>query len=49
VLAEAYQKVEATTKRLEMTAFLVELFRKTPRGFCAGWCTSPRAGSTPIS
>ena len=29
VLAEAYQKIEATTKRLDMTAFLVELFRKT--------------------
>jgi len=30
VLAESYQKIEATTKRLDMTAFLVELFRKTP-------------------
>ena len=29
VLAEAYQKIEATTKRLDMTAFLVELFRRT--------------------
>ncbi len=32
VLAEAYQTIEATTKRLEMTAFLVDLFRKTPPG-----------------
>ena len=30
VLAEAYQKIESTTKRLDMTAHLVELFRKTP-------------------
>jgi len=30
VLAETYQKVEATTKRLEMTAILVELFKATP-------------------
>lgn len=32
VLAEAYEKIEATTKRLEMTALLVDLFRKTPPG-----------------
>lgn len=30
VLAEAYQKIGATTKRLEMTALLVELFNATP-------------------
>ncbi|MGQ9582988.1 MAG: ATP-dependent DNA ligase [Thermoplasmatota archaeon] len=29
-LAEAYRKIEATTKRLDMTALLVELFRATP-------------------
>ena len=32
VLAEAYQKIEATTKRLDMTAHLVGLFRRTPPG-----------------
>jgi len=32
VLAETYQKIEATTKRLDMTAYLVGLFRKTPPG-----------------
>jgi ATP-dependent DNA ligase I len=30
VLAEAYQKIESTTKRLDMTAHLVGLFRRTP-------------------
>ena len=30
VLAEAYQKIEATTRRTDMTAYLVELFRSTP-------------------
>ena len=29
-LADTYQKIEATTKRLEMTDLLVELFKKTP-------------------
>ncbi len=29
-LAETYQQIEATTKRLEMTRFLVDLFKKTP-------------------
>jgi DNA ligase-1 len=30
-IAEAYEKIEATTKRLEMTALLVELLKKTPK------------------
>jgi DNA ligase-1 len=30
VIADAYEKIEATTKRLEMTDFLVELLKKTP-------------------
>jgi len=30
VLAESYKKIEATTKRLEMTDYLVELLRETP-------------------
>jgi DNA ligase-1 len=29
-LSEAYQLIESTTKRLEMTEYLVELFKKTP-------------------
>jgi len=29
-LVEVYEKIEATTKRLEMTEYLVELFKKTP-------------------
>jgi DNA ligase-1 len=29
VIAEAYEKIEATTKRLEMTDYLVDLLRKT--------------------
>ena len=29
-LVEVYEKIEATTKRLEMTDYLVELFKKTP-------------------
>jgi DNA ligase-1 len=31
VIAEAYEKIEATTKRLEMTDLLVNLLRNTPR------------------
>ncbi|MCW4024729.1 MAG: ATP-dependent DNA ligase [Candidatus Bathyarchaeota archaeon] len=31
VIAEAYEKIEATTKRLEMTDYLVELLKKTPK------------------
>jgi len=31
IIAEAYQKIEATSKRLEMTDLLVELLRKTPK------------------
>jgi DNA ligase-1 len=31
VIAEAYEKIEATTKRLEMTDFLVSLLKNTPR------------------
>ena len=30
-LADTYEKLEATTKRLEMTAHLVDLFREVPR------------------
>ena len=30
VLADAYQKIESTTKRLEMTDLLVDLFKQTP-------------------
>jgi len=30
LIADAYEKIEATTKRLEMTDLLVELFRQTP-------------------
>ncbi len=31
VVAEAYEKIEATTKRLEMTDLLVDLLKKTPK------------------
>jgi len=31
VLAEAFSKMESTTKRLELTQYLVELFEKTPK------------------
>jgi len=31
VIAEAYEKIEATTKRLEMTDFLVDLLKNTPK------------------
>ncbi|MCS7120518.1 MAG: ATP-dependent DNA ligase [Nitrososphaerota archaeon] len=31
LVAEAYEKIEDTTKRLEMTDYLVEFFRKTPK------------------
>ncbi len=31
VIAEAYEKIEATTKRLEMTALLVDLLKNTPK------------------
>jgi len=31
VIASAYEKIEATTKRLEMTSLLVELLKKTPK------------------
>ncbi|MFB0501683.1 MAG: DNA ligase, partial [Candidatus Bathyarchaeia archaeon] len=30
LLADAYEKIEATTKRLEMTDYLVDLLKKTP-------------------
>jgi DNA ligase-1 len=30
-MAESYEKIEATTKRLEMTDYLVELLKKTPK------------------
>jgi len=32
VIAEAYEKIEATTKRLEMTDLLVNLLKNTPKG-----------------
>ena len=31
VIAEAYEKIESTTKRLEMTDFLVDLLKNTPK------------------
>ena len=31
VIADAYERIEATTKRLEMTDLLVELLKKTPK------------------
>ncbi|MCW4007555.1 MAG: ATP-dependent DNA ligase [Candidatus Bathyarchaeota archaeon] len=31
VIAEAYERIEATTKRLEMTDLLVDLLKKTPK------------------
>jgi len=31
VMADAYEKIEATTKRLEMTDYLVEFLKKTPK------------------
>ena len=34
-IADAYEKIEATTKRLEMTALLVELLKNTPRDVIA--------------
>src|SRR3989304_3108474 len=33
VIADAYEKIEATTKRLEMTELLVDLFKKPPKAF----------------
>jgi DNA ligase-1 len=30
VIAESYEEIEATTKRLEMTDYLVELLEETP-------------------
>ncbi len=35
VIAESYEKIEATTKRLEMTDYLVELLKKTPKDIIA--------------
>jgi DNA ligase-1 len=32
VIAESYEKIEATTKRLEMTDYLAELLKETPNG-----------------
>ncbi len=32
IIAEAYEKIEGTTKRLEMTDLLVELLKETPKG-----------------
>lgn len=31
VMADAYEKIESTTKRLEMTAYLVEFLKETPK------------------
>ncbi|MCL5877843.1 MAG: ATP-dependent DNA ligase [Candidatus Bathyarchaeota archaeon] len=35
VIAESYEKIEATTKRLEMTDYLVKLLKKTPKDVIA--------------
>ena len=35
IIADAYEKIEATAKRLEMTDLLVELLKKTPRDIIA--------------
>ncbi|MBN1244282.1 ATP-dependent DNA ligase [Candidatus Bathyarchaeota archaeon] len=35
VIADAYEKIEATTKRLEMTDLLVDLLKKTPKNVIA--------------
>ena len=35
VIADAYEKIEATTKRLEMTDLLVDLLKKTPNNVIA--------------
>ena len=32
-VTDAYEKIEATTKRLEMTDYLVDLIKKTPKNF----------------
>ena len=33
IVTDAYEKIEATTKRLEMTDYLVDLIKKTPKNF----------------
>ncbi len=35
IIADSYEKIEATTKRLEMTDLLVELLKKTPKDVMA--------------
>jgi DNA ligase-1 len=35
VIADAYERIEATTKRLEMTDLLVDLLKNTPKGVIA--------------
>jgi len=35
IIADTYEKIEATTKRLEMTDLLVDLLRKTPQNIIA--------------
>ena len=35
VIADAYEKIEATSKRLEMTDLLVDLLKKTPKDVIA--------------
>ncbi|MEM2601705.1 MAG: ATP-dependent DNA ligase [Candidatus Bathyarchaeia archaeon] len=32
IISDAYERIEATTKRLEMTELLADLFRRTPKG-----------------
>lgn len=31
LVTEAYERIESTTKRLEMTDYLVDFFKKTPK------------------
>jgi hypothetical protein len=45
VIAEAYEKIESTTKRLEMTDHLVTLLQQTPKKSSAASSTSHRANS----
>jgi len=35
VIADSYEKIEATSKRLEMTDLLVDLLKKTPKDVMA--------------
>ena len=40
-IADAYENIEATTKRLEMTALLVELLKNTPRDVIQSRLSNP--------